>query len=52
MKTLNIIPVLIAVLIIAVSTTARANDSKYIEAMQKNIQAVYTAKQSPTIKQL
>ena len=47
MKTLNIIPVLIAVLIIAVSTTARANDSKYIEAMQKNIQAVYTAKTIP-----
>jgi tetratricopeptide (TPR) repeat protein len=47
MKTLNIIPVLIAVLIIIISGTVLANDSKYIEAMQKNIEAVYTAKTIP-----
>lgn len=47
MKTLNTIPVLIAVLIMSVSGTVLANDSKYIEAMQKNIEAVYTAKTIP-----
>ncbi|MFD0998500.1 hypothetical protein ACFQ21_04250 [Ohtaekwangia kribbensis] len=43
MKTLNIIPFLIAVVIVSVSNLVFANDSKYMEAMQKNIHSVYTA---------
>jgi ribosomal protein S18 acetylase RimI-like enzyme len=47
MKTLNIIPVLIAVVIILLSNAVFANDDKYTQAMQKNIQAVYTAQSIP-----
>ncbi len=43
MKTLNIIPVLIAIAALLLSTLGFSNDGKYIEAMQKNIQSVYTA---------
>lgn len=47
MKTLNIIPALIAVLIITIANTVFANDSKYMEAMQKNIQSIYAAQSIP-----
>jgi tetratricopeptide (TPR) repeat protein len=43
MKTLNIIPALLALFLFAVAQVTSANDGKYIEAMQKNIQVVYTA---------
>lgn len=43
MKTLNIIPILVALLALLLSMAANAND-KYTELMQKNIQAVYAAK--------
>jgi hypothetical protein len=42
MKTLNIIPVLIGVLLLIVHSLF-ANDKRYMEAMQKNINAVYEA---------
>jgi len=42
MKTLNIIPILIGALLLLVHSLL-ANDERYMEAMQKNIQAVYTA---------
>lgn len=44
MKTLNILPVLLAALILALVSSAVANDGKYEAAMKKNIQAVYQAK--------
>src|SRR5690349_2396461 len=44
MKTLNILPVLLAALILALVSSASANDGKYEAAMKKNIQAVYQAK--------
>jgi tetratricopeptide (TPR) repeat protein len=43
MKTLTIIPALIAVLILALVRFGFANDNKYVEAMKKNIQSVYNA---------
>src|SRR5688572_28852031 len=43
MKTLAIIPLLIAALILAVVRSGFANDGKYAEAMKKNIQSVYNA---------
>ncbi|MFZ6013691.1 MAG: hypothetical protein ACOYXT_25350 [Bacteroidota bacterium] len=43
MKTLNIIPILIALLVL-VCQSGFANDGKYVEAMQKNITMVYNAK--------
>jgi hypothetical protein len=43
MKTFNIIPLLIAILVLLVSK-GFANDGKYEQAMKKNIQTVYTAK--------
>jgi hypothetical protein len=42
MKTLNIIPILVALLALLVSLIANASD-KYTESMQKNIQVVYAA---------
>ena len=42
MKTLNIIPFLIGLLLLIVHSLS-ANDERYLEAMQKNIQTVYTA---------
>ena len=42
MKTLNIIPVLIGLLLFVVQSLS-ANDERYLEAMRKNIQTVYTA---------
>lgn len=47
MKTRNIIFVLTALIAIAQSASVFASDGKYVEAMQKNIQAVYTAKTIP-----
>jgi hypothetical protein len=44
MKTLNILPVLLAALILALVSSAAADDGKYEAAMKKNIQAVYQAK--------
>ncbi|MBL7857048.1 MAG: hypothetical protein JNM57_05110 [Cyclobacteriaceae bacterium] len=49
MKTQNIISLLIGMVVLMVSTRGYANDDKYLEAMQKNIQSVYTAK---TIEEL
>jgi hypothetical protein len=49
MKTLNIIPLLIALLVFAVSKLAYAND-KYTETMQKNIEAVYNGQSIPEIQ--
>jgi hypothetical protein len=43
MKTLTIIPLLIAILVLTVSKSF-ATDGKYEQAMKKNIQTVYTAK--------
>ena len=43
MKTLNIIPILIAIAALLLSTLGFSNDGKYTEVMQKNIQSVYTA---------
>ena len=43
MKTRNIIPLLITAILFCVVPYAHANDEKYKEVMQKNIQAVYNA---------
>jgi hypothetical protein len=43
MRTFNIIPLLVAILVMLV-TKAFSNDGKYEQAMKKNIQTVYTAK--------
>jgi tetratricopeptide (TPR) repeat protein len=43
MKTLNIIPILILILVLMLTKLGLANDSKYVEAMQKNIQSIYDA---------
>ena len=50
MKTLTIIPLLIALLVLVASKLALANDDKYISAMQKNIEAVYTANTIPDLQ--
>jgi tetratricopeptide (TPR) repeat protein len=47
MKTRNIIFVVTALIAIVQSASVFAFDDKYTEAMQKNIQAVYTAKAIP-----
>lgn len=49
MKQLTIIPVLLAVLLFALVKSSFANDGRYIEAMRKNIDAVYKAE---TIEEL
>ncbi|MBT1704705.1 hypothetical protein [Chryseosolibacter indicus] len=49
MKTLNIVPVLVLILVLALTRLGLANDGKYFEAMQKNIKAIYEAQ---TIEQL
>lgn len=43
MKQLTIIPILIALFFFALVKSAFANDGKYVEAMKKNIDAVYKA---------
>ena len=43
MKTLKIIPLILAAIVLLVSKLARANDDKYISIMQKNIETVYHA---------
>lgn len=50
MKTLTIIPLLIALLVLVASKLALANDDKYVSAMQKNIEAVYTANTIPDLQ--
>jgi hypothetical protein len=49
MKQFTIIPILIAVFLIAIIKFGFANDNKYAETMQKNINTVYTAQ---TIEEL
>lgn len=49
MKTLNIVPVLVLILVLALTRLGLASDGKYFEAMQKNIKAIYEAQ---TIEQL
>ncbi|HEY0656677.1 MAG TPA: hypothetical protein VGD65_26265 [Chryseosolibacter sp.] len=49
MKSLTVIPVLVAVLLFALVKNALANDGKYVEAMKKNIDAIYKAQ---TIEEL
>lgn len=49
MKSLSIIPVLLALLLFALVKNAFANDPKYVEAMKKNIDAIYKAQ---TIEEL
>jgi tetratricopeptide (TPR) repeat protein len=51
MKTLTIIPLLIAFLIIAVVQSVFANDDKYREAMKKNIASVYNAQTTEELQQ-
>lgn len=43
MRTLNIIPLILAVIVLLASKLVLANDDKYIDAMQKNIETVYHA---------
>lgn len=43
MKTLNFIPVLLAILVLFLVRFGFANDSKYEQAMKKNIESVYKA---------
>ncbi len=50
MKTINLLLLLIAALMFTISNTALANDDKYREAMQKNIQVVYQAHAIPDIQ--
>lgn len=51
MKTLTIIPLLIAALMLTIVKFTFANDSKYIEAMKKNIEIVYNAKSTEELQQ-
>lgn len=44
MKTFNILPVLLAALVLALVSSVFADDGKYEAAMKKNIQVVYQAK--------
>jgi tetratricopeptide (TPR) repeat protein len=50
MKTFAIIPLLIALLVLVASKLALAHDDKYVSAMQKNIEAVYTATTIPDLQ--
>jgi|APTNR8051073442_1049403.scaffolds.fasta_scaffold00032_168 hypothetical protein len=43
MRTLNIIPLILAGIVLLASKLALANDDKYVAAMQKNIETVYNA---------
>jgi len=49
MKKLNTIPVLLAVLVLLTSRSFATGD-KYVEAMQKNIEVIYTARNIPDIQ--
>jgi tetratricopeptide (TPR) repeat protein len=51
MKTLTIIPVLIALLVLLVAQSVFANDGKYEEAMKKNISSVYSAQTVEELQQ-
>jgi hypothetical protein len=51
MKTLTIIPIIIALLVFALVRFGLANDGKYEEAMKKNIQTVYTAQSIDELQQ-
>jgi tetratricopeptide (TPR) repeat protein len=51
MKTLNIIPVVIALLLFVLVHYGFANDGKYEEAMKKNIQIVYSAQSIEELQQ-
>jgi tetratricopeptide (TPR) repeat protein len=50
MKTLNIIPVLLAACVLLVSKLAFADGEKYIETMQRNIETVYTSQSIPDLQ--
>ncbi len=49
MKKLNIIPLLLAAIVLLASKTF-ATEDKYVETMQKNIEVVYTAQSIPDIQ--
>lgn len=51
MKTLNIFPVLIAVMILALVRFGFASDGKYEQAMKKSIDAVYSAQSIDELQQ-
>src|SRR5688500_5806174 len=51
MKTLNVAPLFIACLVLALSQICQANEGKYIEVMQKNIQTVYKAQSVAELQQ-
>jgi tetratricopeptide (TPR) repeat protein len=51
MKTLTIIPVLIAILMLVLVNFGFANDGKYEQAMKKNIEAVYKAQSVEELQQ-
>ena len=50
MKTIKIIPALLASFVLLISQVAMANDEKFIEAMLKNIEAVYSGHSSEEIQ--
>jgi len=50
MKTLTIIPLILTVVALLIVQTVFGNDDKYIAAMQKNIQLVYTADTLPELQ--
>lgn len=52
MKTLTIIPIIVAAVILLTTKFVQANDAKYVEVMQKNIQAVYTSKDVTEIQNI
>ncbi len=49
MKNVNILSLLVGVFLISIQSVL-ANDERYLEAMQKNIQAVYTAETIPDLQ--
>jgi tetratricopeptide (TPR) repeat protein len=51
MKTINIIPLLLAAIVLLASRLALAND-KYLETMQKNIETIYASKDVAEIQQV
>jgi tetratricopeptide (TPR) repeat protein len=50
MKTLNIIPVLLAACVLLASKLAFADGDRYIETMQRNIETVYTSQSIPDLQ--
>ena len=52
MKNLNIVPFFTIALLFTLVYTVQANDGKYLEVMQKNIQAVYNAQSVEELQQV